>query len=178
MILIGSRVELRGVEAADLDDRYRWLNNPDIVRYFTNLAKLPLTRSQLANWHEKTFKNERELHFSVYTMHHQHIGGAQLKEIDWLNRSAEFGLFIGETEYWAKGYGMEITRLILTYAFETLNLHRVCLRVDKDNAAAVRCYQKCGLKQEGIFREEVFRDGKYHDSMIMSILKKEWLSST
>lgn len=165
---------LKGLAQTDLPDRFRWLNNPDTTRFFTNLGAIPITRDSLANWYDKTRQNSHEVHFAVYTPVDIHIGGAQLKSIDWKNRSAELGLFIGETEYRGKGLGQQITLLLAEYGFETLNLHRIWLRVDQSNHAALRCYQKCGFEEEGRFRDEVFREGKYHDSIVMSLLEPQW----
>ena len=53
-------------------------------------------------------------------------------------------------------------------------MHRVQLRVDADNARAIHCYEKSGFKKEGTLRETVFREGKYVDQFIMSILQREF----
>jgi RimJ/RimL family protein N-acetyltransferase len=170
---------LKGLEPTDLPDRQRWLNDPDTTRYFTNLGATPLTQEALRQWYEKLASAaHKELHFSVYTLTGQHIGGAQLKNLDWKNRSTELGLFIGEKDYRGQGLGQQITRLLLNYGFSTLNLYRLWLRVDAANMAALRFYEKCGLQREGIFRAEVFRNGGYHDSIVMSILEPEWREKT
>jgi RimJ/RimL family protein N-acetyltransferase len=170
-----SHVYLKTLAATDLADRHRWLNDREITQYFTTLGALPLPYEKLLQWYQN-LNSEREIHFSVFTNSDQHIGGAQLKSIDWKNRSAEFGLFIGEKSFWGKGYCQAITRLLVSYGFETLNLHRLWLRVDAQNKAAFHCYEKCGFRKEGLFRNEVFRQGIYHDSIVMSILAAEWFN--
>jgi RimJ/RimL family protein N-acetyltransferase len=174
MIIQGNRLILKGLELEDLPDRHQWLNDPEITRYFTNMGSLPLSRADLSNWYEKIgSQRNHELHFSIFAGG-RHIGGAQLKSIDWKNRNAEFGLFIGDKNEWGKGYGMETTGMLIHYGFQTLNLHRIWLRVDAENIAALKCYQKSGFVREGVFRDEVFRDGVYHDSIIMGILHGEF----
>jgi len=170
----GERVELRDVVREDLPDRCRWLNDPEVTRFFTHLGAAPPTMAEMHHWYEEQAQSPaRSKHFSVYA-YGRHIGGAQLKEIDRQNKAAELGLFIGEREQWGKGYGTEITRLLLDYAFSVLGLHRVWLRVDAVNARAIGCYKKCGFIREGVFRDAVFRDGSYHDSYVMGILKPEY----
>lgn len=168
---------LKGLEKKDLADRHRWLNDAEITKYFTNLGAMPLSFEKLLQWYHNLTDNEMELHFSIFLKDHRHIGGAQLKMIDWKNRSAEFGMFIGEKIHWGKGLGAQITRILVNYAFTTLNLHRLWLRVDPENLAAIKCYQKAGFVHEGIFRQEVFRNNTYHDSWIMSLLQSEWKNS-
>lgn len=169
----GGQIVLRGLEPADLPDRHRWLNDPEVTRYFTTLGATPLSFPQLTQWYQ-SLDSRTEIHFAVYTPEALHIGGAQLKSIDWKNRSAELGLFIGEPQFRGRGLGQQITRRLAGYGFDTLNLHRLWLRVDEANQAAIHCYLKCGFQKEGRFRDEVFRAGTYHSALVMSLLEDEW----
>lgn len=172
-MLQNGQIQLRGLEATDLPDRHRWLNDPEVTRYFTHLGAAPLAYSQLLKWYQSLNPNQ-EIHFAVDTLDQIHIGGAQLKSIDWKNRNAELGLFIGDPQFRGRGMGQQITRLLTGYGFDTLNLHRLWLRVDETNHAAVHCYSKCDFRAEGCFRDEVFRDGIYHSTILMSLLENEW----
>lgn len=176
-MLQGKSLYLKGLERDDLADRHTWLNDKEVTYYFTNLGSLPLSYQKLLQWFEKISGSNQEIHFSVFLNDHTHIGGAQIKSIDWKNRSAEFGLFIGDKSQWGKGYCSQITQLLLDYSFQELNLHRIWLRVDQDNQAAIQCYKKVGFIEEGIFREEVYRSGAYRDTLVMSILQNEYLST-
>ncbi len=178
MEIRGQKVVLKNLEMTDLPDRHRWLNDPEVTRYFTNQGAFPLTMSAMTQWFEaatRASSHNQEVHLAIWTMDGKHIGGAQLKAIDWRNRGAELGIFIGEKTDWGKGLATEATQLLVQYGFETLNLHRIWLRVDSQNHAALKCYQKNGFQADGIFRAEVYRDGGYHDSIVMSILKEEFL---
>jgi RimJ/RimL family protein N-acetyltransferase len=66
-------------------------------------------------------------------------------------------------------------RLLLRHGFGTLNLNRIFLHVDVDNKGGIRAYQKAGFIQEACLREADFRDGKYFDELIMSVLHSEWV---
>ena len=178
MILRGNNIIIKGLEQNDLKDRHQWLNNPEVTQFFTNLGSIHISETELAKWYENICnKNLQELHFSIFIGESKHIGGAQLKSLDWKNRSAELGIFIGEKSEWGKGYGTEAANLLTHYGFNELNLHRIWLRVDSDNLAALKCYQKTGFTQEGIFREEVYRVGSFHNSIVMSILRSEYLKN-
>jgi RimJ/RimL family protein N-acetyltransferase len=104
----------------------------------------------------------------------EHIGNAGLYTINWLYRSAEYRIIIGEKKYWNKGYGAEAAGLIIDYGFNKLNLNKVWLGVNTENKGAVRSYIKSGFKEEGILRDEIYRNGRYYDAVRMSILRREF----
>ena len=105
----------------------------------------------------------------------QLIGNCSLMQTDWRNRKAVLGIGIGDKAYWGKGYGSEATALLMEYAFDELNLHRVELEVYDFNERARRAYEKVGFVHEGICREALFRDGAYHDIHIMGLLREDWV---
>ena len=94
--------------------------------------------------------------------------------LEWTNRSAEFGIFIGDKTFWNNGYGCEATRLTLQHGFETLNLNRIYLHVFETNPRAIHVYDKIGFIREGKLRQTTFRNGRYIDTLIMSMLRSEW----
>jgi len=102
------------------------------------------------------------------------IGSIGVSSIDLENKHAEIGLAIGDKDYWGKGYGADATKVILKYCFDELRLNKVYLDVWQKNKRAIRCYLKCGFKEDGVLRQHVRKDNKYYDKLIMSILKMEW----
>ena len=106
----------------------------------------------------------------------QPIGHISLHDIDHLHRNAFIGIIIGEDAYRNKGYGTEAVRLILEYAFKTMNLHNIMLSVHSDNYAGIACYKKVGFREVGRCREWIFKDGEYIDKIYMDILENEFKS--
>ena len=106
------------------------------------------------------------------------IGIMSLVKIDSKNRNAECIIDIGDKGYWGKGYGTEALNILLEYAFLELNLHRISLRVFSFNDKAIRLYDKLGFYKEGIMRESIYRNGKWHDIIIMGILKSEYMDKS
>jgi RimJ/RimL family protein N-acetyltransferase len=104
----------------------------------------------------------------------QLIGNSGFFSIDWRNRNAELGIFIGDKNYRDQGYGTEGVRLLLRHGFSTLNLHRIFLRVFEDNPRAIRAYEKAGFIHEGRQRQAEYHDGQFHDVLFMSVLRPEW----
>ena len=105
------------------------------------------------------------------------MGNCGLFGIDWQNRFAEVGIHIGEKDFWDQGFGSKAMKLLLKHGFESLNLHRIWLRVFNDNQRAIRSYEKTGFVQEGVYREGQFTAGKYVDVIIMSMLATEWFEN-
>ncbi|WP_142992011.1 GNAT family N-acetyltransferase, partial [Staphylococcus haemolyticus] len=88
--------------------------------------------------------------------------------LDWVNRNSELFIYIGDEEYWGKGYGTQALELIIKFAFNNLNLHMLYLEVFSYNKNATKTYERLGFKQDGILRQSKFQDGKYYDKIIMS----------
>lgn len=80
-----------------------------------------------------------------------------------------------DNEKQSKGIGTEAAKEMLKHAFYNLNLHKVYLTVLTNNQRAIKLYDRCGFKIEGTLREEVYKNGKFEDMLVMSILKKEFL---
>jgi RimJ/RimL family protein N-acetyltransferase len=95
-------------------------------------------------------------------------------EIDHLNQTAEVGIFIGNKNYWDKGYGTEALILLLDYGFKALNLHNILLKVYAYNTRAIETYEKVGFKQIGIRREALCRNLQLHNIIFMDILSSEY----
>jgi len=74
----------------------------------------------------------------------------------------------------AQGYGSKVYTLLKKYCFEYLNMHRIWLAVLDSNEIALKLYEKQGFKVEGRYREALFREGYYHDYIIMGILEQEY----
>jgi diamine N-acetyltransferase len=105
------------------------------------------------------------------------LGAVYLLGIDWVIRSCEFALWIGEIEVQGKGVGESATRLILNHAFNDLNLHRVHLTVLESNTRARNLYKKVGFIEEGRLRKAAYKNGSYVDLIQMGILADEFNKS-
>lgn len=148
-----------------------WVNDPELMLMMNRVNYV--TESQHWEWYEKII---RESKIFAIIANGKHIGNCCLKDIntDGRSRKAELWIYIGDPTARGKGYGKKATQLLLDYAFKSLNLHRVYLYVMNYNQKAFKMYKKIGFKKEGVKREDIFINGRYHDAIIMGILKKEW----
>jgi RimJ/RimL family protein N-acetyltransferase len=171
--LIGAKVYLRPLGLDDAALLTSWLNDREVIRNLR--AYRPLTRLAEEAFLRKLGESESDVVLGIVAREtDQLLGGTGLHQIDSRNRHAQFGIFLGEKTSWGKGYGTEATRLIVRYAFDTLNLNRVWLHVYEDNDRALRVYEKVGFRIEGRLRQDTFRDGRYWDTIVMAVLREEW----
>lgn len=177
-MIYGDRIRFRAAERSDLPTFVKWFNDPEVRQ---NLSmNLPMSLASEEKWFEAMLGRPSAEQVRVIevlledgqTWHM--IGNCSLMGIDWINRSAEFGIVIGEKTEWNKGYGTKAAQLMLQHGFTTLNLYRIMLRVFATNSRAIRAYEKAGYVLEGRQREAVFLDGKFVDVLMMSVLRPEW----
>ncbi len=175
-MIFGKRVRLRAAEPEDLPRFAAWLNDPE-VREGLSLF-LPFSLREEQDWYDEMLKGPAAQHVLVIEIRKGEtwvpVGTCGFHAIDWRNRFAELGIAIGEKGYWNQGYGTEVVRLLLEHGFQTLNLHRIFLRVFTNNPRAIRSYEKAGFVHEGRLRQSEFRHGEYVDVLIMSVLRPDW----
>ena len=148
---------------------------PDVRRHLA--VYLPFSLMQEERWYERLqarIERNEVVVLALETAEGVHIGSVGLENIDWKERSAALGIVIGKKDYWGQGYGTDAVRTMLRLAFAEMNLHRVYLQVDDDNERGIHCYEKCGFKREGRMRDCVFREGRYHSQLLMSVLSSEF----
>ncbi len=175
-MLYGRKVRLRGIEREDIPTFVRWFNDPEVRQYLLMYA--PMSTAQEERWFQGRLERADDHLFAIEAHVGDqwiHIGSCGLHKIDWKNRNAVFGIALGEKARWGQGYGTDAARTMLRFAFGELNLHRVELEVFDYNPRAQRCYEKAGYRLEGTRRQALFRDGRYHDVHVMSVLQDEFL---
>lgn len=169
---------MRAFELEDLDVVLLWVNNEAVTANLSDFLIYPVSRADEMKWLESvSMANPHEKVFAIETLEGRLIGSVGLRGISWVERKAELGIMIGETDCWGKGYGTAAVLELLRIAFEKMNLHRVYLRVYDDNFRAIHVYEKCGFRQEGTLREDHYSKGKYHNTLIMGVLRDEYLET-
>jgi len=171
-MLKGKNVILTPLKRDYIDKFLDWLNDPEITQYLTQYR--PLTREMEEDWFNSLKDRENDIIFAILINQNQLIGNCSIMNIIWKERVGTCGIFIGDKQEQGKGYGTEALKLLLDYGFNTLNLNRIDLKVNDFNLKAIKCYKNLGFIEEGRMREATFVNGKYHDQIIMSMLRREW----
>ena len=170
----GKLVNLRAREMSDRDRMARWVNDREVTRYLG--ARYPWSlEAEEAFLRNSTSKPMAfgDVSFAIETKDGEHIGSAGLHRASPENRDAELGIMIGEKAYWSKGYGSDAVAAVVRFAFEEMNLHRVELHVYDFNLRGQAAYRKCGFIEEGRMRDAHFAEGRFHDVVVMAVLRDE-----
>jgi RimJ/RimL family protein N-acetyltransferase len=171
----GGKVQLAVVQREYLPQYVEWLNDWQVAQFLNPGIPMPFNLEDETDWFENRRKSKENFVFAIITLdENKLIGNCGLHNVDLKNRTAVFGIFIGDKNYWNKGYGTDATRTLLRFAFGELGLNRVELEVYDFNPRAMRAYEKAGFRSEGGRRQALYREGKFHNIHRMGILREEW----
>lgn len=174
--LIGDRIYLapKGTSEEEIEKFTEWMNDFQVTDY-TGITSQIVTYNGEKEYLEKAEKNTDKRTFDIVNLEDDKlVGTVGLEKISWIERSAVLGIFIGEKDFRSNGYGTEAIKIILEYGFKYLNLHSIRLDLLSINERAHKCYLKCGFKDTGASREQIFLNGKYYDKLHMDILENEF----
>ena len=171
-ILEGERVRLRPMQESDLPHFVEWLADHEVTRWLAALGDPPTLEDEFA-WYEAKRSDPDTVTWSIDTLDGGLIGNVELRVAPHARR-AEMGIAIQDRTQWSQGFGTDVVRLVLRYAFTEADLNRVELTTDEQNARAIRCYEKCGFVREGLLRQHRLVDGEFGNTVLMAVLKDEW----
>jgi RimJ/RimL family protein N-acetyltransferase len=165
----GEKVTLRAREQADSRLQHRWSNDPDVMRFMGMRFPTPGPRDPAPEPDPAQY-----LALVIETLEGEPIGTCGLRVRSVADRNASIGIMIGKKRYWSHGYGADALLAVCGYGFNEMHLHRIHLAVFSYNTRGIRCYEKCGFKHEVRYRQACFREGRYHDVLVMAMLEDEY----
>jgi len=173
-------VFFRTFEEEDIDAIYRWKNDDELNKLTVGLNR-KVCRDDVAKWvRSKMPHNPYEVYWAICANDETKkiIGYAQLTEIHFINSSANFsGIMIGDRSYQDGFAWLETYLFIMEYAFERLGLNRlygssIIGHKDSNNIGRLLLWTR-----EGIMRQAVYKNGRFYDEAIGSILKSEYFDN-
>jgi len=174
-VLETPRLRLRPLELEDAAGIFAIHSDPQALEYWGNdLISLPSEAATLVQANLEWVEAGQCYYWAIEQKAIAGlIGTCTLFRIDDQNRRAEAG-YILNREYWEQGLMSEAVEVMIDYAFNTLELHRLEADTDPENAASLALLKKFGFKREGIFRERWLVQGKWHDSDMLGLLRSEY----
>jgi RimJ/RimL family protein N-acetyltransferase len=173
-MLRGKKVVFRPLDIEkDLERCRQWMNDFETVSFLGKPFK-PITREKEKELLQKIVNDESSAVFAIDTFEGTHIGITSIHNISHFDGTAITGTIIGDKRYWGRGYGTDAKMLLLWYAFKVLNLRRINAQVISFNARSLRCQLKCGYAIEGIKKKEVYKNGRYHDLVVLAVFRQGW----
>jgi RimJ/RimL family protein N-acetyltransferase len=162
---------IRPVEASDLEPMRRLRSDPRVWRRLGDVAMIDPEEQR--DWFRRLRAQRRARYYVLGTRRVPFLGIVRTDEIDLINRSMRVGGDIAPA-YQGRGYGRRMFELIKKYGFDVLNMNRLWLLVLQTNRIARALYRKAGFVEEGRQRQAIFRDGRYVDYVMMSMLRAEY----
>lgn len=170
------RIYLRALEPEDYKISVKWRNDDEIWSMLGG-RKYFVSSAYEQKWVNDTIFNSKDIRLAVCDAKtEKYIGNVYLTDINYVNRTAESHILIGEKEFWGKGIASEAYLLLLDYAFNEIGLNRIEARVLESNFASRKLHAKCGYTEEGIKRCAIYKNGTYQNQVIMAILKTDFES--
>lgn len=172
-------IELRESEQSDFAVMTQWWNDPEWAvlqqRTIKPRPEAPLVE-MFAQWSEnKPYSGNAG--FSIF----ERATGAFIGHITLFggtlpHRAVEMAVMIGP-DFVGQGFGTRASKLMSSYGFRELGLHRIGLCVAAFNPRAIRAYEKAGFVREGRQREVYFHNGQFHDQVLLSLLASDYFAA-
>jgi UDP-4-amino-4,6-dideoxy-N-acetyl-beta-L-altrosamine N-acetyltransferase len=171
----GKKVNLTKVDRENIEQLREWRNSPLLRKYFREHREI--NKENQSCWYEtKVLGDPNQYNFEIRVNENSElIGHCGLYYINWISRTAEFGIYIGDTNYRNGGYGSDTLRTLIGYGFNDLNLNRIWCEV-YDNNKSIEVYKHIGFKYEGTLRQNYYNEGKYWDAHLLGMLKSDYES--
>ena len=171
----GERIDLVADNPKWVDLYCKWDNDPEVRRFARNTW--PRTVEEIKKRSEPLPRGRMREFIDLVIYHKAEncpIGRIGFGHINWIDRNANIAAIIGEPGYWGKGIIGEAAKLVIEYGFNELNFHKIYAGIYSPNARSLRAAEKLGFKSEGVYKEEQYIGGKYHDVHKFALFKKDW----
>lgn len=171
-MLESKRIRLRPLKVQDKLKMHEWRNSLDLIK-LTQGIRFPKTIEMETSWFESILNDisNKNVYFAIETISQdEFIGIVQLNNINQISGTSTLGFMIGDSKNQGQGYGKEFVELIVSYAFNILNLRKITSYVVDYNSKSLNLFQKLdGFKQEGKLVEHFYFEDSYNDVLIYSL---------
>jgi RimJ/RimL family protein N-acetyltransferase len=170
-----SKEKLQGLIDFNKSAYLSWFGDLKVNQYNSH-GLFPQSQSELNNFFQRCDNDKSLLSFMIIEKKSaKHIGMISLQRIDWINRSAEFAVVIGETDCWGQGFTTEACQVLFHHGFMRLGLNRIWSGTSILNKGMIRVFNKLNMKHEGTFKQGQFLNGKFEDVVAYAILKNKYI---
>lgn len=160
---------LRPMTESDLEQVLQWRNHLEVRRYMYTSHEIRLEEHR--NWFINAAANPA-IELLIYEQGGMAQGFVNITRTR-CPEVADWGFYLAPDAL--KGSGRELGKQALNYAFEELNLHKVCGQALGFNDRSISFHKKLGFVEEGRLRQQHFDGNEFHDVVCFGILKTEWL---
>lgn len=176
---IAKKHELRGfylrkLEPEEIGQKYLdWVTDPEVTEFLA-LKYDKHSIESLKEFVRSCNETDSRFLFGVFTNEDVHIGNFSIYNISRINKTFDFGYFIGEKEWWGKDAGLSCCLIGLKIAFDDMGLRKTFTYVESINLKSRFVLQKMGFEKEAVLKQRVLNKGVYVDSIIYSLDEQQW----
>lgn len=172
-MLIGNLCFLRPMQFGDEETIRAWRLKEEISQYFPSFE--PISCHEQHQWMTHVLEGSSAYYFVICEgISNKPVGLIFLTDIDRRNQNAEFGYYIGDTDYQGAGVAIEAELLLLKYAFDIQNMHKVYCESLAYNQKVLSIHSSFGFRNDGVKRDHIYKNGAWNDLVVMSVLKEEF----
>lgn len=166
----GKHTALRAIEREDLPELLSWRNNPNLRKYFREYRELNFQQQII--WFENKVNNDICTRmFAIVDFEQELLGAGGLCYIDWINRTADFSIYIGKNGLYIDEFlAPDAAKVMIKFAFEELGLNRLWSEIYAFDHAKVKFFNSLGFHLDGRHRQTHWAENKWHDSLFFSLL--------
>ena len=171
-------VYFRAFEEEDAELIYKWMNDDELKRLSVGVNRR-MCRAEALEWVKaRMFDNRYQVYWAICSIkENKLIGYAFITNIHYINKTAEFGgIIIGDPDYHNGLAWIETYIFVLDYVFDRLNLNRFSDTAITEHLSSNKIAEVFFFQNEGVLREAVFKNGRYYNLSLMSLLSKEYHS--
>jgi len=170
------RIYLRPLFIEDTKGHYiDWLNDEEVCKQ-NGHHFYPYTITKGETYVASLDHDQSKLVLAIIDKEsNRHIGNVSLQNINYISRTAEFAIIIGEKDCWGKGYAFEAAKVVIEHGFKSLNLNRIACGTFSSNIAMQKLAIKLGFEQEGVRKEAFYKDGVYLDIFEYGLLRTKFM---
>jgi len=172
--LTGEHLTLRELRPLDAESLFVELNTPEVRRFMWAPPPNAGAFSQFIDWAHAERATGKYICYGIVAAGEEHASGVfELRQLQPGFWRGELG-FVMASRLWGRGIFPEAARMLLDFAFGTVQVHRIEARAAVDNARGNAALQKLGAQREGRLRDAFWREDRYVDQFLWSILDSDW----
>jgi len=179
LLIKGKKIFLRTLAEKDVHGNWwKWFNDKEVTRYL-NKGHEKNTPEKQMEFFRKVKNSDRDFILGICDRETEgHIGTTGIHNIREQNgKTADFGIIIGEKDFWKKGIGTEAWHLMVEHAFNNLELNFLETRIFPGNEASLKIAKKLGFKVIDVLKKDVIKDGTEIDRVLLRLDSDFWQKS-
>ena len=171
MKLTSGNITLRPFTETDIEYKVRYINethNNKFLHY-----DLPLTITGTKKWFQSLSGRTDRIDLTILSDDNV-AGFIGLLSIDNKNKKAEYYICV-DHGFAGRGIGKTASKLLIDYAFTELDLNKIYLYTEQDNIPAQKLFEKIGIKQEGLLKDDIIYNGRKINRYAYGICKEDYV---